>query len=400
MYCRSFTTLLFSLSFASAFLALVQGSPVVKDHNSLIRLHIAKLLNTTSTGKILARDQARIYNFRHRTNASSALDMISARQSDEQEQGTALATDQVVDYVVSVEVGTPPTQYQLLVDTGSANTWVGAAQRYNHTTSSIPTNQFISVRYGSGMFSGTQYNDAVSLGTGLTVMEQGIGVANTSSGFQGVDGILGIGPAGLTIGTLSPNAAESVPTVTDNLFTGGNISQRLVAISFEPNDTIGIINGELAFGGLDSSRYVGNVTYAPAASSSAALDTGTTFTLIPSDAFAIYQNATGAVMDNSTNMLSILVDEYDKLQSLFFTIGETVFEFPPNAQIWPRALNTAIGGTTDKLYLIIGDGGVFTPTGINFVNGMTFLERFYAVFNSTDNTIGLANTAYTNSTIN
>ena len=48
------------------------------------------------------------------------------------------------------------------------------------------------------------------------------------------------------------------------------------------------------------------------------------------DAFAIYQNATGAVMDNSTNMLSILVDEYDKLQSLFFTIGE-VRGIAPNA---------------------------------------------------------------------
>ena len=52
------------------------------------------------------------------------------------------------------------------------------------------------------------------------------------------------------------------------------------------------------------------------------------------------------------------------------------------------------------MYLIIGDAGEFSPTGINFVNGMTFLERFYAVFYSPNSTVGLANTLYTNSIIN
>ena len=52
------------------------------------------------------------------------------------------------------------------------------------------------------------------------------------------------------------------------------------------------------------------------------------------------------------------------------------------------------------MYLIIGDAGEFTSEGINFVNGMTFLERFYAVFYSLNSTVGLANTLSTNLTIN
>ena len=41
------------------------------------------------------------------------------------------------------------------------------------------------------VFVGEQWTDTVSLGPGLTVTGQSIGVAETSSGFQGVDGILG-----------------------------------------------------------------------------------------------------------------------------------------------------------------------------------------------------------------
>ena len=47
-----------------------------------------------------------------------------------------------------------------------------------------------SVSYGSGSFSGEQYTDTLTLGD-LTITNQGISVASQSSGFQGVDGILG-----------------------------------------------------------------------------------------------------------------------------------------------------------------------------------------------------------------
>ena len=52
------------------------------------------------------------------------------------------------------------------------------------------------------------------------------------------------------------------------------------------------------------------------------------------------------------------------------------FELSPNAQIWPRALNTAIGGTTDGIYLIVSDLGTPSGQGLDFINGQSFLERF------------------------
>ncbi len=62
--------------------------------------------------------------------------------------------------------------------------------------------------------SGTEYTDTVSLaGTGVT--GQSIGVAKSASGFDGVDGILGVGPEDLTEDTVS--GASEVPTFLQNL---------------------------------------------------------------------------------------------------------------------------------------------------------------------------------------
>jgi hypothetical protein len=47
------------------------------------------------------------------------------------------------------------------------------------------------VSYGSGSFSGTEYTDQVSLGKGLVIQNQSIGVASTATGFNDVDGIVG-----------------------------------------------------------------------------------------------------------------------------------------------------------------------------------------------------------------
>ena len=41
---------------------------------------------------------------------------------------------------------------------------------------------------------------------------------------------------------------------------------------------------------------------------------------------------------------------------------------------------TAIGGSADQIFLIVGDLGSLSGEGLDFINGMTFLERFYSVY--------------------
>lgn len=65
-------------------------------------------------------------------------------------------TNVATTYVASVGVGSPATQYNLLIDTGSSNTWVGASKKYVQTSSSKNTGGSVSVSYGSGSFSGAE----------------------------------------------------------------------------------------------------------------------------------------------------------------------------------------------------------------------------------------------------
>lgn len=111
-----------------------------------------------------------------------------------------------------------------------------------------------------------QGTDTVTLSPALVVTKQGLGIANSSTGFTSVDGILGyvislfdeilrqsqrlrsLGPSDLTIGTIGGSSAP-VATVTDNLYTQGTIPVDAVGIYYAPTTSDSDTNGELTFGG-------------------------------------------------------------------------------------------------------------------------------------------------------
>lgn len=77
-----------------------------------------------------------------------------------------------------------------------------------------------------------------------------------------------------------------------------------------------------------ASNYVGidqSITYGQntqiLSTTSGITDTGTTLLLIATDAFNAYKSATGAELDSTTGLLKITSDQYNQLESLFFTIG-------------------------------------------------------------------------------
>ncbi|KAJ6549506.1 acid protease [Mycena sp. CBHHK59/15] len=346
-------------------------------------------------------------------------------------QGSAAAgaqsidvTDAAVTYTMSVGVGTPATEYTLLIDTGSSNTWIGADKKYTPTSTSTDTRKTVNVSYGSGSFSGTEYTDQVTLGTGIVIQNQSIGVASKATGFNDVDGILGIGPVDLTSGTVG--STTSVPTVTDNLFKQGTVPVESIGISYVPTtSSTSAANGELMFGGTDASKFTGDISYVPITQTSPAskywgidqtvtygtdttilsltagiVDTGTTLLLLATDAFQAYQQATGATADSATGLLTVTDKQFDQMQSLFFQIGSQTLELTPNAQIWPRSLNSTLGGDKGQIYLITADLGSNSGSGLDFIDGFGFLQRFYSVFDTTNSQVGFAVTEFTNATTN
>ncbi|KXN88844.1 Polyporopepsin [Leucoagaricus sp. SymC.cos] len=406
------TTLLLALS--------VVANPIVQVRDSRITLPLSRRVNVTSAHNLLQHDVNRVKAMKARAKAVLGGELTFEEAAIVNQQ----VDNQAVTYIASVGVGSPATTYQLIVDTGSSNTWVGAGRTYVRTSTSTQTSNRVSVTYGSGSFSGNEFTDTVTLGT-LSITAQSIGVATRSTGFSGTDGILGIGPVGLTQGTLSPATNTLIPTVTDNLFGKGLITANEIGISFEPTNTIEIMNGELTWGGVDSSKFTGSINFTPRTTTSPSslfwginqsvrygtstsilgttagiVDTGTTLVLLATDAITRYRQATGAVLDNTTGLLRLTTAQFANLQSLFFTTNGVTYELTANAQIWPRALNTAIGGNTNSIYLIVGDIGTPSGQGFDFVNGFAFLERFYSVFDSANGSVGLATTPFTRATTN
>ncbi|KAK7063997.1 aspartic proteinase [Favolaschia claudopus] len=388
----------------------VAAGPVLVEDN-IISLPISRRFNFTGSANVVQKDLERIKQVKA-AGKKGARAVISEP-----------VDNQVVSYIASVGVGSPATTYSLIVDTGSSNTWVGANKKYVATSTSTKTSSSVSVSYGSGSFSGTEYTDTVTLAAGLVIPKQSIGVASRSSGFSGVDGILGIGPVGLTQGTLS-NSAATVPTVTDNLFSQGTITNNVIGISFEPTTSEDDNNGSIAFGGTDSSKFTGSIGYTSVTSTSPAreywginqsvtygstsilsstagiVDTGTTLIYLATNAFTKYKSATGAVADSATGLLRITSAQFSSLQNLNFVIGGVTYALTPNAQIWPRSLNTAIGGSASSIYLVVADFGSNSGQGLDFINGYAFLERFYSVYDTANKRVGFATTPFTTATTN
>ncbi|KAI0693867.1 aspartic peptidase domain-containing protein, partial [Cerioporus squamosus] len=201
-------------------LALVTDASVVRRDAAPITLPFVKRVNTTGTAKLLEIDQARAKALRERS------------EGHRRPPTTVPATNVAVTYVTTVSVGDPPQNFSLLVDTGSANTWVGAGTPYD-TSNAHDTSEQVLVAYGSGFFVGEEYDDTVTLGQCLGIKNQSLGAAVYSEGFDGYDGILGIGPTDLTCGTLL-DSDDCIPTVIDNAFSQDLIPCKQVGISYEP----------------------------------------------------------------------------------------------------------------------------------------------------------------------
>jgi len=358
-----------------------------------------------------------------RARASALLNNVSGKKNGERSGKPVILTDKGVTYTASVGVGSPATHYTLIVDTGSSNTWVGAGKAYARTSSSDDTGDSVSVGYGSGSFSGEEYIDTVTLSYDLVIKQQSIGVASQSQGFVNVDGILGVGPVDLTSGTVSNT--ETVPTVVDNLFAHGSISSDSLGVFFQPSTALELLDaGELSFGGPDETKTTGSIAYVPITGTSPAsgywgidqsvtyggttilsstagiVDTGTTLILLATDAFNAYQAATGGTPDQATGLLKISNAQYDALKPLNFNIGGHTYPLSRNAQIWPRALNSAVGGDLGSIYLIVGDIGNPSGSGLDFINGYAFLQRFYSVYDTGNRQVGFATTAFTDAKTN
>ncbi|CEL62092.1 hypothetical protein RSOLAG1IB_10194 [Rhizoctonia solani AG-1 IB] len=333
-----------------------------------------------------------------------------------------------VHYTLNVGFGSPPNYYELLIDTGSAYTWIGAAKKYVETKTSIrQANQSFYAAYGSGSAVGAHYKDLVTISPSLSITNKSFGVASSTNGIDGsFDGILGLGPTELGKNVVTPNNGKPVPTTMDALLAQKKITQNVFGVSFAPTKSRGVVNGELTLGGINEQRFTGKLNWVGITKtepwnrywgfeqsikygnqtlqlpSAGVVDTGTTLIYISPQAFKLYSvSLPGSEVDPKTKLLKIPKESVSKMKPLFFVINGISYEFTPDAQLWPRTLNTVLGGEIDSYYSVISPLTDFeADMGSNFINGYTFLERFYTAYDASNSMIGFATAPSTTAIIN
>ncbi|KAJ7105859.1 putative aspartic protease [Mycena epipterygia] len=380
------------IAIQAAFVAFVVGLAsalsIEQRAAPLVKAPLKKISTVTNITNIVAHDNARLNHY--------------FKKSPVSELASAPVINEIFSYIAETVVGSQT--FNLIIDTGSSNTWVGATTKFVAGSTGKSTGDSVEVSYGSGSFSGTEFTDTVSIG-GTRVTGQSIGVAKTSSGFEGTDGIVGFGPVDLTEDTVS--GVSTVPTFMQNLVSQGVISENILGVSFAPlsgsdeEDT----NGELTFGGVDDSKFTGSITYTTAVApwwgvsvskfafgstslgtttASGIVDTGTTLLYVPTTIYTKFLSTSGGKLDNNSGLVKFTTKPTSNFS---FVVGGTTFTLTPTQYLVPTAQYSNWGISGSGFYTYIADGGSEAP---NTILGMTFLENFYSVYDVANNRVGLA----------
>ncbi|KAG8434901.1 hypothetical protein GDO86_013023 [Hymenochirus boettgeri] len=226
-----------------------------------------------------------------------------------------------IEYFGTISIGTPPQEFTVIFDTGSANLWVPSVycssqacsnhNKFNPQQSSTfqATNTPVSIQYGTGSMSGFLGYDTVQVGS-VQITNQIFGLSQSEPGsflyYSPFDGILGLA---------FPSVASSQATpVFDNMWSQGLITQDLFSVYLSSNGQSG---SYVLFGGVDTSYYSGNLNWVPLSAESywqitvdsisingqviacsgscqAILDTGTSLLVGPPTPLGNIQNYIGA----------------------------------------------------------------------------------------------------------
>jgi len=314
-----------------------------------------------------------------------------------------------VGYIATVQLGTPPKDFRILMDSGSADFWVGSENCDgcgNHTllgtqssSSFVQSNQPFNVTYGSGAVAGVLCQDNVGI-AGLQLSAHTFGVADEetsqfSSNTVSFDGLMGLAQS-----TLSN---EMVQTPVEALASNGLISSAIA--SFKISRLADQLNdGEVTFGGLDSSKFDANtlVTFpnvnqigfwegamdaitvngqdSGMTGRTAILDTGTTLVIAPpADAQAVI-TMVGGQCDSQQCTVPCTTNA-----SLALSFGNAAFSIDPrDLAVLPVDPNDLTGDCTAG----IQPGTIGANT--EWLVGDVFLKNVYFSADTSNNQISLA----------
>ncbi|KAH6971673.1 aspartic peptidase domain-containing protein [Ilyonectria robusta] len=308
-------------------------------------------------------------------------------------------------YFSEITIGTPPQTFKVVLDTGSSNLWVpsqecGSIACYLHSkyqssdSSTYKSNgSEFEIHYGSGSLSGFVSNDVMSIGD-LEIKGQDFAEATSEPGlafaFGRFDGILGLGYDTISVNHMVPPFYQMV-------------NQKLLdepVFAFYLGDQEG--ESEATFGGVDKSRFEGDIEYIPLRrkaywevdldaiafgdevaeleKTGAILDTGTSLNVLPSSLADLLNKEMGA-KKGYNGQYTVECDKRQTLPDVVFTLAGSKYSLPATDYI------LEVSGSCISTF----QGMDFPePTGPLVILGDAFLRRYYSVYDLGKNAVGLA----------
>lgn len=318
-----------------------------------------------------------------------------------------------VGYFVSVKIGTSNTQYKMLVDTGSSDTWItgtnckcGGSSRNKFGKSSSnsleTSNSQYKISYGTGDVSVQLGTDSFEV-AGLKLDKFTFGMASSESNDFGAskipfDGLLGLGGSGLSV--------THKDTFIEALKKANKVKEPIVGYRLgRAADGSGKNRGQITFGGVDRSQISGSLTQMDnqsnkgywevkldsvsvggkqvSGSSTAILDTGTSLIIAPQDAAdAIHHAIDGAKPDGNGGYTLPCTTK----ATLSFKFAGTTFKMDSRDLLFAPKDSSNLQGTCVSA---VSTGS--TMDGAGWLLGAAFLKNVYMATNSDANQIGLGN---------
>ncbi|KAF8529009.1 Asp-domain-containing protein [Hysterangium stoloniferum] len=330
-------------------------------------------------------------------------------QGDVNEQaghGVPLSNYMNAQYFATIELGSPPQEFKVVLDTGSSNLWVPGSEctsiacffhaKYQASDSHTykKNGSKFEISYVSGSLEGHVSNDQVTIGD-IVVKGQDFGEATKEPGlvfaFGKFDGILGLGYDTISVNKMVPPFYNMVKQklVSEPIFT--------FRLGSSEDD-----GGEAVFGGIDSTHYRGDIHYVPVRrkaywevelesvkfgdevleleSTGAAIDTGTSLIALPTDVAEMINAQIGAEK-TWTGQYTVPCEKVSSLPDLSFKFGGKYFKLKGSDYILD------VGGTCVSSFTGLD---INLPGGSLWIIGDVFLRRYFTVYDLAKNVVGFA----------
>lgn len=345
---------------------------------------------------------------------------------------TVSTTNQASDtsYYASISVGTPPQSYNVVLDTGSADLWIGGSScsrcaaattgaRFDPSSSSTfnTASGSLAIQYGSGSVQGTLGTDTVSLG-GFQVPGQKFGIATSVTSDFLIGNLSGL--MGLGFQNLASTGAVPWWVSASTAWTNPQMSFYMTRFRDTNNGQQDQPGGQFTMGGTNSSLYSGTINFIPLVRAQYWTIPMTSLGISTGTPIALSGSTQNAVIDTGTTLIggpaSVLDTFYAQipgaargsqvqpsLRDYYVVPCDTNVEatLTFGGQTYTMAASDLIGGTVSSSYCLgsffiidLTSGSSPIPGTSSqvptWIVGSAFLKNVYSVFQSQPAAVGFA----------